>query len=155
MLGVAWWGSDFYDYMLGSMGVYLLCTGLALMRLQDLFDQRGELVTRRDGRVALEGLPAQVWAMYWIFSFLVITALGVYLVFDLASGGELDVLAAVYTLLGLAAVRLGIYWGINSGRLPQGGLRLPMWAQGLFTLAMMVVFWLVVFGMVRILGLPY
>ena len=155
MLGMAWWGSDFYDYMLGSMAVYMLGSGLAVMRLQDFFDLRGGLATRKSRIVALEGLPAQVWALYWIFSFLTVTALGVYLVFNQAWGNDLDLLAAGFTLLGLAGVRLGVYLAINSGRLPAKGLHLPIWAQGLLTLAMLVLFWLVVFAMARTLGLPY
>jgi hypothetical protein len=155
MLGMAWWASDLTDYLLGSIAVYLFGTGLALTRVQDFYDQSGSLMTRRDGMVALTGLPAQVWALFWIFSFLVITGLGVFLVFSLAKTGVLNMPSAIITLLGLAAVRLGIYVLINSGRLPDTGLSLPGWAQVLTTIGLLLLFWLVVIGMAGVLGLPY
>ena len=155
MMGMAWWASDLTDYQIGSIAVFLVGIGLALTRVQDLFEQKGSLMTRQSGMVALTGLPAQVWALYWIFSFLVVTGLGIYLVFSLAYTGELDMLAAIFTLLGLAVARFGIYLWINSGRLPGDGISLPGWAQGLVTFILLVLFWLVVIGMARLLGLPY
>ena len=155
MIGMAWWASEMTDYLLGSIMVYLVGSGLAMTRVQDFYDKRGSLMTRQDGMVELKGLRAQVWALFWIFSFLVITGLGIYLVFRLAFVGEMDIPAAIITLLSLAAIRLLIYLWVNSGKLPETGLNLPGWAQVLVTILLLTLFWLVVIGMARLLGLPY
>jgi hypothetical protein len=155
MMAMAWWGSDFSDYLLGSMAVYLLGAGLALTRLQDFFEQRAGLMTRQSGLVDLRGFPAQIWTLYWIFSFLALSAVGVYLVFDRAASGEFNILAGAFALLGLAALRLVIYLWIDSRRMPQQGLSLSGWGQAIFTLALLVLFWLVVIAVARIYGRPY
>ncbi len=153
-LGLAWWGSAFRDYIYGSLAVYLLGSGFALQRLQEFFDAHTGIMTRQSGLKIIKGLPAQLWSLFWIFSFAILTGLGIFFVFEMASGRKVNILAAVIVLLGLAGLRLTIYLRVISGKLRAAGWQLPNWAQAITALGLLLVFWLVVVGMVQILGLP-